>query len=143
MNIKPLLPLVGILSTLIAFSANATPITAMTCTAKETGSFVHVEISTSLFDNAANRILDYKVQWGKLGKHGEILSQKTYEQESNMKVYGSDENATVGVNTETLVIPLWDGKTTTGALLVRAGKKNVTLIDTNYETLEKLGCVRD
>jgi hypothetical protein len=125
------------LSALLAASAQAGPITALACVNPKTGTSVTVGISTDLFaPSAPARILAYDLTVGKLGPNGEVVSEKSFHRQSNMKTFEDDAQAYTWVEKNTVVIPMTEGEDTSGAVLVDAANSKVTLIDTDYETTE-------
>lgn len=127
-------------------AASAGPITALSCVNPSTKTFVTVGLSTDLFaPSAPDRILAYSMTVGKLAANGEVASSKLYEDETNMKIFPDDKYAYDFVSKNTVVVPMYDAATkkTTGAVLVEAGRKKVTVIDTDYETVEVLTCLRN
>ena len=128
----------------VSFSAEASPITAMSCVNPETKTFVTVGISTGLFAPAAPmRILEYRLTVGKLDGNGEVEKKTDFESESNAKVFDDDSEASEWVSKNVVVVPMTEGSRTLGAVLVDSGKKKVTLVDTDYETAETLDCLRN
>ncbi len=135
-----------LVSSLSIGAASAGPLTALSCVSQATKTFVTVGLSTDLFAPAApERILAYSMTVGKLDANGEVASKKVYEDETNMKIFPDDAYAYDYVTKNTVVVPMVDtaSKQTTGAVLVEAGKKKVTVIDTDYETVETLTCLRN
>jgi len=122
-------------------AAHADPVTAMVCVSQKTGSFAVVGIKTGLFAPSTQHILQYEARVGKLSKTGEIATEKFYELESNMKIFDSSLQAYNWVIENTVVIPLTEEGKTHGTLLVDRGKKKVSVIDLDYETIETLDCL--
>ena len=123
-------------------SVHADPVTALSCVSKQTKTFATVGIKTGLFaPSAPQQILQYDVRVGKLGTNGEVKSESIYELESNMKIFDDADQAYAWVKSNTVVIALSEGKATHGSILVELAKKKITVIDTDYETIEVLDCL--
>lgn len=122
-------------------SAQASPVTALSCVSPATKTFATVGIRTGFFAPSTQEILEYSVTLGKLAADGEVASRAEYEIESNLKIFDNASQAYAWVKANTVVIPLAGGKKTNGSILVDLAKKRVTVIDTDYETAETLDCI--
>lgn len=122
-------------------TAHADPITAMSCVSPPTNTFAVVGIKTGLFAPSTQQILQYDVRLGKFGHSGEVKTEERYELESNMKIFDTAASAYDWVKANTVVIPLDRTRHVSGAVLVNLAKKQVTVIDTDHETIETLDCL--
>lgn len=122
-------------------SANADPVTALSCVSGTTKAFATVGIKTGLFAPSTQQILQYDVRLGKLGAAGEVVSEKTYELESNMKIFDNAAQAFDWVMENSVVIPLSAGKFTSVTIVVERAKKKIVVVDLEYETIEVLDCL--
>lgn len=122
-------------------SAQAGPVTALACQNAATGNFATVGIRTELFAPSTQRILHYVVKTGKVVNGERVTNEKIYEAESNMKIFDSDEGAYEYIKANSIVIPLQGANALDSVLLVDSAKKQVSLIDPVYETIEVLDCL--
>ena len=113
----------------------------MSCVSPKSKTFATVGIKTGLFAPSTQQILQYDVTLGKLGANGEVATTKSYELESNMKIFDSAAGAYEWVKSNTVVIPLSEGRETTGSILVNLAKKKITVVDTDFETIETIDCI--
>ena len=130
----------ALLITSFATNAQAGPVYGMTCTKDRAGTSLEIRIKTGLFAPSTQQILQYDVTVVELNAHGERVSEKPYELESNFMIFDNEDQVREYLATNRLKISLGEGKSTDGFITVDVKKKTAVFHNFLKRSVESFTC---